>query len=513
MSAMTSKATVVWLRDELRLHDNALLAEAARRGVPVLPVFCLDPRVFDAQAKCDLGSASKTGARRAKFVLESLEDLRGSLKAVGSGLLVRRGSPQQVLADIKNELGHVGIICSAAACEEEQKDEAKVEQVAPLTKVWEGTMYHRNDLEDIPFKDQFTAWKNAVEKAETPVRRTAWADPGPRGLPPPPACAGLEDALPSLTDLGYGDASVDKRGDFFDPKGGETAALARLQQFVWDEDRLKTYFETRNGMVGQGYSTKFAPGLARGCVSPRRIAHECARYERERVANKSTYWVKFELTWRDFFVFYAHKHASRLFYPYGVKGSSQKWRKDNGALKAWKEGRTGAPLVDANMRELLATGFMSNRGRQNVASFLVHDLGLDWRLGAEHFEEYLVDYTPESNYGNWHAAAGLSGGRVNRFNILKQSKDYDADGKYVKLWLPELAKVPAGSVHTPWVLSPSDRDRLGAADYPPPLKTLGFSGGGKGKPPPKKAKGGDRDKIRKERRSKQRSRVQASYLE
>ena len=121
----------------------------------------------------------------------------------------------------------------------------------------------------------------------------------------------------------------------------------------------------------------------------------CAKYESQRVANKSTYWVKFELTWRDYFVYYAHKYGEKLFFPYGVKGSSRKWRVDGSALKAWKEGRTGAPLVDANMRELRATGFMSNRGRQNVASYFVHDLGLDWRLGAEHFEELLVDYTPE----------------------------------------------------------------------------------------------------------------------
>merc|ERR1719484_512031 len=124
------------------------------------------------------------------------------------------------------------------------------------------------------------------------------------------------------------------------------------------------------------------------------------------------------------------------------------------------------PLVDANMRELLATGFMSNRGRQKVASYLVLDLGLDWRLGAEHFEEHLVDYTPEANWGNWHAAAGLSGGRVNRFNILKQSKDYDPKGDYVKLWIPELAKVPAPQCFTPSSLSKADREAAGADDYP-----------------------------------------------
>ena len=186
MSAMASKATVVWLRDELRVHDNALLAEAARRGAPVLPVFCLDPRVFDASAKSDLGSSQKTGARRAKFVLESLEDLRGSLKDLGSGLVVRRGSPRQVLADICEEIGDgVTIISSEAACMEEQKDEAAVSEIAPLTKVWDGTLYHRDDLAYIPFKDQFTAWRTSVEKADTPVRADCF--PRPRDLPAPPS--------------------------------------------------------------------------------------------------------------------------------------------------------------------------------------------------------------------------------------------------------------------------------------------------------------------------------------
>ena len=246
MSAMASKATVVWLRDELRVHDNALLAEAAKRGAPVLPVFCLDPRVFDASAKSDLGSAQKTGARRAKFVLESLEDLRGSLKDLGSGLVVRRGSPQQVLADICAEIGDgVTILSSEAACSEEQRDEAAVAEIAQLTKVWDGTLYHRDDLAYVPFKDQFTSWRTSVEKGDTPVRADCF--PRPRDLPAPPACSGLDDAIPSLTDLGYGDASVDKRGDFFDPRGGESAALERLQRYVWDEDRLKTYFDTRNG--------------------------------------------------------------------------------------------------------------------------------------------------------------------------------------------------------------------------------------------------------------------------
>ena len=128
---------------------------------------------------------------------------------------------------------------------EEQKDEAAVSEIAPLTKVWDGTLYHRDDLAYVPFKDQFTSWRTTVEKGDTPVRADCF--PRPRDLPAPPSCSGLDDVIPSLTDLGYGDASVDKRGDFFDPRGGESAALKRLQRYVWDEDRLKTYFDTRNG--------------------------------------------------------------------------------------------------------------------------------------------------------------------------------------------------------------------------------------------------------------------------
>merc|ERR1719375_1288623 len=185
--------------------------------------------------------------------------------------------------------------------------------------------------------------------------------------------------------------------------GGETAALQRLQKWMFDDDKLKEYFEIRNGMVGEGYSSKLSPWLALGCISPRRVWMEAQRYEKERTKNKSTYWLIFELTWRDFFIY---------------MGLTQ-----------------GDSLLDANMRELALTGFMSNRGRQNVASYLIFDLGVDWRYGAAHFEEHLLDYDPCSNWGNWVAAAGLTGQRVNKFNTKKQLNDYDPKREYVNLWL------------------------------------------------------------------------------
>ena len=251
-----------------------------------------------------------------------------------------------------------------------------------------------------------------------------------------------------------------------------------MKNYFFDKDCLKDYFETRNGMLGPDYSSKFSPWLALGCLSPRTVASECARYEKMRVKNKSTYWLVFELIWRDFFRYYAAKHGTAIFKIQGPANLRRPWQEDAEMVQRWKEGRTGMPLVDANMRELLSTGFMSNRGRQVVASYLALDLGIDWRIGADHFESLLVDHEPTANWGNWVSAAGLTGGRLNRFNIVKQSKDYDADGEYVRHWLPELRSIPAQSVHEPYRLSKADQALYGVkigVDYPTPPQSR-FSG-------------------------------------
>ncbi len=150
----------------------------------------------------------------------------------------------------------------------------------------------------------------------------------------------------------------------------------------------------------------------------------------------------FELRWRDYFRFVALKYDDALFRPSGIQGIEIPWEHDWDRFERWQKGETGFPLVDANMRELAATGFMSNRGRQNVASFLTKNLGIDWRMGAEWFESRLVDYDVCSNYGNWNYTAGVGNDArgFRYFNIPKQSKDYDAKGHYVKHWLPQLER-------------------------------------------------------------------------
>jgi deoxyribodipyrimidine photo-lyase len=257
-------------------------------------------------------------------------------------------------------------------------------------------------------------------------------------------------------------------------QGGETAALTRLNQYFWQRDYLKSYKETRNGLLGADYSSKFSPWLALGCLSPRWIDAQVKAYETQRIRNESTYWLIFELLWRDFFRWIAAKHGKQIFHPSGLQGIPIPWQEDWLQFRLWQEGKTGFPLVDANMRELAATGFMSNRGRQNVASFLTKNLGINWQLGAEWFESQLIDYDVCSNWGNWNYTAGVGNDArgFRYFNITKQSRDYDPKGDYLRHWLPELASIPGDKIHEPWQWSAAEQKQWGirlGVDYPRPV--------------------------------------------
>ncbi|CAD7969105.1 unnamed protein product [Amoebophrya sp. A25] len=257
----------------------------------------------------------------------------------------------------------------------------------------------------------------------------------------------MKDPSKAITDLEY--------------QGGERAALARLQEYLWTSDAVATYKQTRNGSLGRFFSTKFSMHLAVGAISARTVLHELALYEEERTRNESTYWVFFELLWRDFLHYAIVRHGPSFFYEGGLTGRTRQWSNDVEKFRAWVSGETGFPIVDAWMKELRHTGFMSNRGRQNVASFLVFNLKCDWRWGAEYFEHVLLDHDVASNYGNWLTIAGIGfQTRDNIFNIVKQSKQYEAEGEFMKYWLkneigPALAAAPSNEVrrlllHTPW---------------------------------------------------------------
>jgi len=330
--------------------------------------------------------------------------------------------------------------------------------------------------DDIPFSkanipDTYTKFRQMVE-TKSSIRPVI---PTPSILKTLPPLLGVKlGEIPSLESLGVPeDHSIDAR-TAVPFKGGEKAGLNHLQKYLWDTDAISTYKETRNGLLGEEYSTKFSIWLANGCLSPRQIYHEVKNYESERVSNQSTYWSIFELIWRDYFKFVCWKYGKKIFFLSGIMGKHLEWKQDKELFHRWAQGQTGVPFVDANMRELLHTGWMSNRGRQNVASFLVKDLKLDWRLGAEWFESMLLDHDVCSNYGNWNYAAGIGNDprQDRKFNMVKQGLDYDAEGQFVKTWIPELCKLPCSKVHVPWTIPEKELRKLNFSlghDYPRPV--------------------------------------------
>lgn len=237
--------------------------------------------------------------------------------------------------------------------------------------------------------------------------------------------------------LGIKETTIDKRACLVF-KGGEEEALKRLQHYFFETKSLSEYKETRNQLIGANYSSKFSAWLAMGCISARYIYYMVKSYEDTFGANKSTYWLIFELLWRDYFRFMMKKHQHHFFLQAGIRNSNDKLNKHHaGWFEKWKNGNTEIDFVDANMLELKLTGFMSNRGRQNVASYLCHNMKLDWRYGAAYFEEQLIDYDVCSNWGNWMYVAGVGNDpRENRvFNMDKQAAMYDHDQSYRNLWL------------------------------------------------------------------------------
>ena len=295
----------------------------------------------------------------------------------------------------------------------------------------------------------FTAFRQAVENAkcepETPLpvpripsdatwETAAGARAIAKGTPQSDPHSRKKPELPSLV--------PDSRSSFpYETAafaGGETAALKHLARY-FESKLVTTYKATRNGLSGTDYSSKFSPWLASGALSARTVYARLKQFEALHGANDGTYWLWFELLWRDYFRLLHLQHGRKL---YGARGLAPQHQPlplvthKAGAFTRWCQGETGEPLVDAGMRELAATGYLSNRLRQVVASFLVHDLACDWRAGAAWFESQLIDYDVYSNQGNWLYIAGRGtdprGGR--RFNPQKQARDYDADGNYRKLW-------------------------------------------------------------------------------
>ena len=427
------RTIVVWFKTDLRLHDNETLVKAIAQGDSIIPVYCFDETHFN---NSEYGF-QKTGSFRAQFLLESLIDLDNNLRELGSGLVILKGKPEVEIPKIVSQYKANKVVAKREVAFEERQMESKVQEALFKVKCEfqtfsTSTLYHAEDLpfsiKDIP--DVFTNFRKKTEKDA--VIRPSFESPSSIKSPI------IEPIkLPTLEELGLTFTKIDSRTAIVF-EGGESKAIERLNHYFFESKCISNYKETRNGLIGADYSSKFSAWLALGCISPRFIYRELQKYETEFGANDSTYWLIFELLWRDYFRFMMKKHQSKFFQPSGIKNNkTRKVNYDSKKLQDWIEGTTGIDFVDANMIELKLTGFMSNRGRQNVASYLCNDLKLDWRLGAAYFEQQLIDYDVCSNWGNWaYLAAVGNDPRDNRyFNIEKQSQTYDKNKEYRNLWL------------------------------------------------------------------------------
>lgn len=240
---------------------------------------------------------------------------------------------------------------------------------------------------------------------------------------------------PTLEGLGFPNFKIEMRSAF--PfSGGEESAFARLDHYFWATKKLSHYKKTRNGLIGIDYSSKLSAWLANGGISARTIYWEVQHYEKEVEKNESTYWLVFELLWRDYFKYVSLKHGNQIFKLGGIRKAIYEWGKDEKIKNDWINGKTKDDFVNANMLELKHTGWMSNRGRQNAASYWAKHLQQDWRVGASYFESMLIDYDVHSNWGNWMYNSGVGNDPRNRtFNTERQASMYDPDHKFRKLWL------------------------------------------------------------------------------
>ena len=431
-----------WLRNDLRLHDNEVLAALPPTATALLPVYCFDPVALGADAYLGL---PRLGAHRLPFLLETLADLQQRYVALGSNIHFVVGRPEEVLPALARQLLAQAVYTSTEhTTEEEEAEDALTEALGatiPLRRCETLTLLHPDDLpinvQNLPFS--FSKFRFDVA-SRTPVR-----PPLPTPLTLPPLPGGLVPApLPTAPALMAALAlpapvapAPDRRSALPALGGGETAGLARLHDYAVDRHLIGRYDDTRNQLLGEEFSTKFSPWLANGSLSARQIWAAIDAYDATHGArSKGALQLRLELLWRDYFRLLAHKAGPDFFRWHGLRDQTPKPTRPNRAVfDTWAAGRTGNAFVDANMRELAATGFMSNRGRQNVASYLIHDLHQDWRWGAAWFEHQLIDHDAASNWGNWKYIAGTGTDvRDTAFDVAQQARRYDPQNRYVRTW-------------------------------------------------------------------------------
>jgi len=427
---------IYWFRNDLRLLDSPALNKACREATHLVPVYVLPPDTVMSR-----WGFARVSAQRKRYLVETLAALDAQCRELGSQLLVLRGSVATELASLAESTHAEGIVCEHIAAPEEEAEVAQLrEQGIKVQYFWQSTML---DLAALPFTprqmpDMFTQFRQHLESKGLRARKVL---PGPERMPSLPENLQLESICLKQWLDGLGSGSTENTPS----QAGTSQGFQHLNHYFAGE-LPHTYKETRNQLSGPDYSTHFSTWLATGALSAPMIVERLTQYESARGANDGTYWIWFELVWRDYFRFLHLKYGRALYLRHGLRQLDSRSdaqslaQPTNGiALKLfeqWTEGRTKNALVNAGMNELAATGKMSNRMRQIVASYLIYDLRIDWRAGAAWFESQLLDYDVYSNQGNWLYIAGLGtdprGGR--RMNLEKQALEHDPEGLYRKQW-------------------------------------------------------------------------------
>ncbi len=449
------RPAIVWFRRDLRLHDHPALTTAATDGRAVVPLFVVDPRLVHGR----FASPNRTW-----FLLETVRVLAADLAAVGAPLVVRVGDPREVVPALAADIGATDVFVSRDYAPygraRDRAVAAALARVGAALREEPGVLVHEPEEVSTALGGPFRVYSPFRRAWEAQPRRAVLA--APTHLPDHGLAPGR---IPSVSDLGLGEGPTADLAAL--PLPGEAAARARLDR--WLATGLETYAGSRDRSDRPNGTSRLSADLHLGSLSALEVVERAVGDGDGRHAFLN------ELVWREF---YAHV----LFHRPDVRRRSSRaafdsmaWSTDSTAIEAWRTGRTGYPFVDAAMRELLATGWMPNRARMVVASFLTKDLLVDWRVGEAHFMRHLVDGDVASNNGGWQwcASTGTDPQPYFRiFNPVAQGRRSDPDGAYVRRWVPELATVPNGQIHEPWLLTAEEqaeaRCRLGV-DYPWPI--------------------------------------------
>lgn len=447
------KTIIVWYRNDLRVHDHPALAKAAAEADYVVPIFILNETILQGR---------HAGSNRNRFLLECLEDLKKSLSQFGADLLIRNGEPETILAELAQKYNASAVYYTADYTPYAIKRDKKVSIVLEKTGVELRGFAGRLIVSTL---SKLQTKAGTTHKVFTPFWKN-WMNIGRRELAKLPNKLHLPPAIeigkfPGLTELANEqELSPDTL------RGGETEGRARLRAFITGD--IHEYHQGNNDMAADNTS-RLSAYFHFGCISALEAESMLPDTAGARAWNR-------QLAWRDFYHYILFHFPSNATKEYQEKYRTLQWGNSIQLLNAWKDGQTGYPIVDAAMRQLKQEGWMHNRGRLIVGSFMTKDLWLDWRLGETHFMNWLIDGDEANNNGNWQwiASVGVDPAPVYRrlYNPSSQAKKFDPSGAYIRRYVPELKNVPDKYLAEPWTMPEEFQQQYGCIigdAYPAPI--------------------------------------------